>query len=228
MIFIICRFTLFSFRKLSMKTSNLKYTHLCWLLAIPFLMSCNALLNKQPVQTNYYALTLMQSNLVPNANNNQKTMLPTLTVNTPKAVAGFDSNQMLYTRNTHQVEHFSRNEWVDTPANMLQSLLILSLENTGDFKAVLPKSGAIKSEIKLDSQVVTLLQNFDTKPSKVDFGLRVSLINSETNQVIASQLFMEQVMAKSDTPAGGVGAANEAVNLALKKVGLFIKQALKN
>ena len=90
------------------------------------------------------------------------------------------------------------------------------------------KTSAIKSDIKLESQVVTLIQNFDAKPSKVDFGLRVSLINSETNQVIASQLFMEQVIAKSDTPAGGVSAANEAVNIVLQKVGLFVKQALKN
>ena len=211
-----------------MKTSNLKYLKSCWLLAIPFLISCNALLTKEPLQTNYYSLELIKSNTPSNANNNQKTMLPTLTVNTPKAAAGFDSHRMLYIRNTHQIEHFARNEWVDTPANMLQSLLMESLENTGDFKAVMLKTSAIKSEIKLESQVVTLIQNFDAKPSKVDFGLRVSLINSETNQVIASQLFMEQVIAKSDTPAGGVSAANEAVNIALQKVGLFVKQALKN
>ena len=211
-----------------MKTSSLKYLKSCWLIAIPFLMSCNALLTKEPLQTNYYSLELTKSNTPSNANNNQKTMLPTLTVNTPKAAAGFDSHRMLYTRNTHQIEHFARNEWVDTPANMLQSLLMESLENTGDFKAVMLKTSAIKSEIKLESQVVTLIQNFDAKPSKVDFGLRVSLINSETNQVIASQLFMEQVIAKSDTPAGGVSAANEAVNIALQKVGLFVKQALKN
>ena len=211
-----------------MKTSNLKYLKSCWLLAIPFLMSCNALLTKEPLQTNYYSLELMQSNTPLSANNNQKTILPTLTVNTPKAAAGFDSHRMLYTRNAHQIEHFARNEWVDTPANMLQSLLMASLENTGDFKAVMPKTSAINSEIKLESQVVTLIQNFDAKPSKVDFGIRVSLINSEINQVIASQLFMEQVIAKSDTPAGGVSAANEAVNIALQKVGLFVKQALKN
>ena len=195
-------------------------------MSIPFLMGCNAFLNKQPLQTNYYALELMQSKQVLNVIN-QKITLPTLTINTTKAAAGFDSKQMLYKRNTHQIEHFAHNEWVDTPANMLQSLLMVSLENTGNFKAVVPKTSAIKSEIKLESQVITLIQNFNTKPSKVDFGLRVSLINSETNQVIASQLFMEQAVTNSDTPAGGVSAANEAVNIALQKVGLFVKQALK-
>lgn len=206
-------------------TLNLK---LCWLLALPLLTSCNAFLTKQTLQTNVYALEVKQSLTPLNKNNDNKTLLPTLIINTPKAGAGYNSNRMLYTRNAHQIEYFAHNEWVDTPANMLQSLLLIALESTGDFKAVTPKTSAIKTEFKLETQVLTLIQNFDSKPSSVDLHVRLSLVDNQTNQIIASQLFKERVMAKSDTPAGGVEAANEAVNTVLNKIKIFVKSAIIN
>lgn len=210
-----------------MKKLTVNNLKLYWLIAIPLVTGCGSLLNKQPLPTNYYSLEIAQSkNQQKPVNHNH--LLPSLTVTTPKSDAGYGSRHLLYTRKPHQIEHFSRNEWVDTPAHMLQGLLVAALENTGNYEAVMPKTSAVSNNIRVESQLLTLIQNFDTQPSNVDFRLRVTLINEATNQVIANQLFSEQVIAKSDNPAGGVVAANEAVNMALLKVGIFTAQALKN
>lgn len=205
------------------------------LLSLPFVASCSALLSKQPLQMTYYSLetnpTQSPDQLAPNSNLKS----PTLIINMPKANAGFDTRRMMYTRLPHQLEYFAKNEWVDTPAHMLQPLLISAIEKTASFNAVLPKYGSVKSDIRLESEIVQLIQIFNTKPSlresslressKVQFTLRATLIDNATNKVIVHHEFNEVVDTKSDDPVGGVIAANLAVNKALEKLSIFCQQA---
>ena len=190
--------------------------------------SCSALLSKQPLQTAYYSLERAQSKpqTEPPLNNNNR--LPTLIINTPKAAAGFDTQRMMYTRAPHQLEYFARNEWIDTPAQMLRPLMISAIEKTGAFNAVLAKQSVVASDLRLESEVIKLVQDFTTKPSHVQFTLRVSMIDSATHQVIAIREFNERINANIDNPIGGVLAANVAINLALDKLSVFSSQTVIN
>lgn len=190
--------------------------------------SCTTLLSKQPLQTTYYTLERAESKLQAKGPLNTNDRLPTLIVNMPKAAPGFDTQHMMYTRATHQLEYFARNEWIGTPAQMLRPLMISAIAETGAFNAVLAKHSVLENDITLESEVIKLVQNFSTKPSQVQFTLRVSLIDSATQQVIATQEFNELVNANSDNPMGGVTAANLAINQALDKLSLFSRQIVKN
>ena len=200
-----------------------------FILMLPLMAGCTALLSKQPQQTTYYSLERAQSKPQtdqPSINTNYR--LPTLIINIPKAAAGFDTQRMMYTRARHQLEYFARNEWIDTPAQMLQPLMISAIEKTGAFNAVLAKQSVVASDLRLESEVIKLVQNFNTKPSHVQFTLRATMIDSVTNKVIALREFDERVDAKSDNPIGGVLAANVAVNLALSKLSVFSSQTAIN
>ena len=191
--------------------------------------SCTALLSKQPLQTTYYSLEGSQSKPQtdqPFINTNNR--LPTLIINIPKASAGFDTQRMMYTRARHQLEYFARNEWIDTPAKMLQPLMISAIENTRTFNAVLSKQSALASDLRLESEVIKLVQNFNTKPSHVQFTLRATMIDNVTNKVIATSEFDERVDAISDNPIAGVVAANLAVNQAIYKLSVFSQQTVTN
>lgn len=191
--------------------------------------SCTALLSKQPLQTTYYSLEGTQSKPQtdqPSINTNNR--LPTLIINIPKAAAGFGTQRIMYTRARHQLEYFARNEWIDTPSKMLHPLMVSAIENTRTFNAVLSKQSALASDLRLESEVIKLVQNFNTKPSHVQFTLRATMIDSVTNQVIATREFDERVDAKSDNPIGGVVAANLAVNQALYKLSVFSQQTVTN
>ena len=218
----------------------LKNPYIFLLFSLPLMTGCNALLSKKPLQTTYYSLERVQTKLPEKFALNTMLKLPTLIVNMPKANAGFDTRRMMYTRLPHQLEYFAKNEWVDTPARMLQPLLISIIEKTDGFKAVLPKYSSVKSDIRLESEIVQLIQIFNSdtsngmpsnskliksKPSQVQFTLRATLIDNISNKVIAYREFDETVDAKSDDPIGGVIAANQAVNTALEKLGRFTQEA---
>ena len=191
---------------------------------LPLIASCTALLSKQPLQTTYYSLERAESKPQTEPLLNNANRLPTLIINIPKAVAGFDTQRMMYTRAPHQLEYFAHNEWIDTPAQMLKPLMISAIEKTGAFNAVFAKQSVVTGDLRLESEVIKLVQDFSTKPSHVQFALKVSMINNTTHQVIATQEFNERVNANSDNPIGGVLAANVAINLALDKLSVFSSQ----
>lgn len=213
------------FKQLMFKHLLFKSSGLFLLLTVPLMAGCNALLSKQPLQTAYYSLESVQSEAQASPILNTKDKLPILIINTPNAAAGFDTRRMMYTRNLHQLEYFARNEWVDTPANMLQPLLVSAIEKTGDFSAVLPKRNLVKSELRLESEIVRLIHTFNNKLSQVQFTLRATMIDNATGQVIAYREFDERVNATTDNPIGGVIAANQAVNTVLEKLSTFSSQA---
>ncbi len=209
---------------------NLLFKHLRFLLlTLPLMAGCNGLISKPPVHTTYYSLETVQPEAPASPVTKPLHSLPNLIINTPKAAAGFDTRRMMYTRNPHQLEYFARNEWVDTPARMLQPLLVSAFEATGDFNAVLPKHGLIKSELRLESEIIRLIHAFNlqpsdqpkNQPSQVRFTLRATMIDNTTNKIIAQREFDERVNAPTDDPLGGVTAANQAVNATLEKLGTF-------
>ena len=217
-----------------------KLFYIFLLLSLPFVAGCSALLSKQPLQMTYYSLESSQAQSLEQLSPSSNLKSPTLIINMPKANAGFDTRRMMYTRLSHQLEYFAKNEWIDTPARMLQPLLVSAIEKTASFNAVLPKYGSVKSDIRLESEIVQLIQIFNTKPSlresslresslressKVQFTLRATIIDNATNKVILHHEFNEVVDAESDDPVGGVIAANLAVNKALEKLSIFCQQA---
>lgn len=195
-------------------------------LTLPLITACSSLLSKQSVQTTYYSLDNSQLNAPAKSQSNN--ILPTLVVHTPKAAAGFDTRHMMYTRAPHKLEYFARNEWVDTPANMLQPLMVSAIANTGHFGAVIPKLSAVKADLRLESEVLRLVQAFDQKPSVIYFSLRATMINNTTGKILALRDFDEQAITKSDDPIGGVNAANAAVDAALKKLSAFSTETASN
>jgi cholesterol transport system auxiliary component len=149
----------------------------------------------------------------------------TLTVSTPRAAPGYDSQRMAYTRHPHQLEYFARNEWVDTPARMLAPLMVAALQaDAAVFVVAAPSAAA--STWQLDTTVLRLQQNFNTRPSTVTLALRVSLTHNTTRRVVAWQEFEESVPTTADTPQAGVVAANRAVQLVMVELAAFCRAAI--
>jgi len=146
---------------------------------------------------------------------------PNLLVSPARAWAGFDSPRMAYVRTPHKLEYFSKNQWVDSPARMLTPLLIQAAESSGAFGAVVtPRSGAV-AQLRLESEIVRLQQEFMGAPSRVRFTLRVQLIDVAARKVLATREFDVTENAPSEDPYGGVVASNRAVSRVLDEVKTF-------
>lgn len=146
---------------------------------------------------------------------------PTLVINPPRAAAGFDSQRIIYLREAHKLEYFANSEWVDPPARMLGTLLVASLQRTGAFRAVVLAPGTAVGEMRLETEIIRLQQEFQTSPSRVHFTLRATLLDEKTRRVLAWREFDASVPSATDDPYGGVLAANRAVQSVLNELAAF-------
>ena len=149
---------------------------------------------------------------------------PTLIINPPRAAAGFDSQRIIYLREAHKLEYFAHSEWVDPPARMLGTLLVASLQGTGAFRAVVLAPGTAVGDMRLETEIIRLQQEFQTAPSRVHFTLRAVLLDEKTRRVLAWREFDSNLPAPTDDTYGGVLAANLAVQSVLKELAAFCAQ----
>jgi cholesterol transport system auxiliary component len=152
---------------------------------------------------------------------------PTLLVSPPQAAAGFDSPHMMYLREGGRLEYFAYNEWIDTPGRMLAPLIVVAVESKGAFRAVVQTPSPASGEMRLDTEVLRLQQEFIDTPSKVRFGLRATLVDHATRRVIATREFNAVVPSASEDPQGGVAAARTAVQSVLEELALFCAEGAR-
>ena len=191
------------------------------LLLLMGLSACSSLLPKPAPPPSFYALDAGVS--VPAVAT--AASAPTLTVNPPLAAAGYDSARIIYVRKPHQLQYFAQSEWVDTPARMLAPLLVTALQRSGAFKAVVTSPSAAAAELRLDTEIVRLQQDFDgAGGSAVQFTLRATVVDNVTRKVRGTREFDARVTAGSDAYSG-VLAANDAVQNLLAQLTSFCAAA---
>lgn len=151
----------------------------------------------------------------------------TLLVNTPSAQPGFNSPRMVYLRKPHEIEYFSRNQWVDSPARMLTPLLIQVLERSAEYRAVVQEHNSVKADLRLDTEIIRLQHEFLALPSQIHLTVRAQLIDAQAKQVLATREFDLAVAAPSEDPYGGVIATNRAVKMMLLQIADFCARESK-
>lgn len=186
---------------------------------------CGGLIQKPPSQPAFYSLSFAHNNAhsgKPAATRQSATgEAPTLTVNPPRAAAGFDSQRIIYTRDTYKLDYFAHSEWIDTPARMLMPIIVAAIENNNAFRAVVPTPSAAAGDLRLDTEILRLQHDFTESPSRARFTLRAYVVDSATRRVLATREFDESVAASSEDPYGGVVAANRAAQIAMVKLADF-------
>jgi cholesterol transport system auxiliary component len=190
---------------------------------------CSMLFPKPPPQPAFYTLdgAPMPDRQMASASEGALPA-PTLIIYPPRAAAGFDSQRIIYLRQDHQLEYFARSQWIDTPARMLAPLLVAALKGTGRFDAVLLSASGVAGDLRLDTEILRLQQDFRARPSVVRFTLRVNLVDSASRNVLVSQDLDARVAAASDDPYAGVVAANSAVQSVLEQLNALCAAAAQN
>lgn len=191
------------------------------LLLLP-LAACSVLRTAATPPATFYALDSMPSALRAPA----PADAPTLLINPPRAAAGFDSQHIIYMREPHRLDYFAHSEWVDPPARMLGPLLVAALQNTGAFHAVVLMPSTATGQVRLDTEILRLQHEFLGHPSRARFTLRATLVDDKTRRVLGWREFDQSVAATGEDPAGGVAAANRAVQAVLQELADFCVETL--
>lgn len=132
-----------------------------------------------------------------------------LLITQPKSQAGFDTARMAYLLRPYEVNYYAYNQWADTPARMLQRIMVENFDKAGLWSAVLQTPGAVPAHYRLDCDNLVLEQQFLSNPSRVRLALRVQIVETKEHSILGSRYFELFEAAPSDDPYGGVVAANQ-------------------
>jgi cholesterol transport system auxiliary component len=192
------------------------------LLGLSVLSGCGSLLPKLPAQPALFVIDDTTSAAVRTlAAPAVSAAAPTLVVNEPRAAPGYGTRQIVYVRTANELEYFAFNQWAEPPSVMLAPLLVHAIERTGAFRAVVRAPTSVAGDMRLDTELVRLQQDFTAAPSRVHLTLRAVLIDTATRRVVAWREFDADVASSSEDAPGGVAAANDVAHRVLVEVGAF-------
>jgi len=144
----------------------------------------------------------------------------------PSANPGYTTSGMIYLKRPYELDQFAKNRWTAPPAVMIQPLLVDALRNSGLFHSVVDAPFTGRNQWQLRIQIHEFHQSFRTNPSLFNFRYHVDLIHTVTGQVVAGKTLNATVPAPSNTPYGGVIAANQATAQLVTDTVKFLHEAL--
>ena len=149
----------------------------------------------------------------------------TILITRPTAIDGYQTNQMIYTNFLYKISAFAHNNWIEPPADMLFPLIIKKLQQNYIATSTLT---SVNVDYLLETQLITLQQNFLVKPSQIELLIKITLIRMSDNKILATRMFNQTVPCTSDTPYGGVLAANIATKIFLNDLLQFIRSVIND
>ena len=128
------------------------------------------------------------------------------------AAPGFATARMAYLEQAGRLDYFAYHEWVGAPAGMLSSLIVQALDTSGLFGAVISGSPEIRTDLRLDSELLYLRQDFRGSAGVLDLGVSINLVDVRNRSLLGTKRFDHAVATRAADPEAGVAAANRAAD----------------
>ena len=146
----------------------------------------------------------------------------TLLVLVPETEPIYATTQMAYTTRAYQIAYFGQNEWAETPSQMIQPLIVTTLQNTHYFSDILSPPDFGRHTFALRTEILELKQDFTSEPAMLQLTMRFQLSREITNQIISTKELSVREPMRERNPYAGVAAANEAIEKVLRELARFI------
>lgn len=139
---------------------------------------------------------------------------------------GYDSSAMAYRQSDYELSYFASNRWAERPTRMLQPALVSSLDALGPFRNVVSNQSGIPADYRLDAELVRLEQDFRSQPSRTHLILQIQMMNEQSQRILLNRRVSATREAPSDTPEGGVIAANAALEDLVQGLSELMRETL--
>ncbi|WP_456403831.1 ABC-type transport auxiliary lipoprotein family protein [Thiolapillus sp.] len=117
-----------------------------------------------------------------------------------------------YVDDGYQRNPYAYSRWVDAPVRMLELVLQDGLVQSRLFKAVLPSSSALQTDLRLETTLYDFYHHVgEGGESEAVVRLGFYLIDAKKGKLLGSRRFSSRVPAASTNAQGGVAAINAAV-----------------
>lgn len=141
-----------------------------------------------------------------------------LLVALPETSPMYDTRQIAYTDKPHRLAYYADNQWAATPAQMLQPLLVQTLQDTHHFSAVVSAPFQGHYDYQLNTQIQKLQIDFTRNPAMLNLTVFAQLISTSSNRLLAAREFSVSEPVMQANPYGGVMAANRAARIVLRQI----------
>jgi len=145
----------------------------------------------------------------------------TLLVLLPENSPAYDTARMAYSVKLYELAYFRDNEWAETPAQMIQPLLVQTLQRTGFFRAILTPPETARTSYVLRAKVLELVQDHTISPPVLRIALRLDLLGGSGRPIAGRDIAVQETMREA-TPYAGVIAANHALAKVLRMAAQFV------
>jgi cholesterol transport system auxiliary component len=151
-----------------------------------------------------------------------------LRISQPESAPGLNTARMAYRTDPKRIDYFAYNEWVASPARMMAALMEARLDESGMFGSIVSGSSDIRTDLRLDSQVLSLYQDFTGEASTVSLSVKVNLIDVSGRTLLNSKTFSYRVPADERSAESGVFASNQAAGQFLDDLSRFVSAAIES
>jgi hypothetical protein len=121
----------------------------------------------------------------------------------------------------NKVSRFAKNQWAQTPPQMLLPVIIQSLRNTHHFQSVVGFPSIVGADYRLDTSIICFRQEFKGCKSWVHITVDAAIIAARTQKIIATRRIDVIRPTICPTPVAGVQAYQEACNQMLVQLMYF-------
>ncbi|HSU06262.1 MAG TPA: ABC-type transport auxiliary lipoprotein family protein [Acetobacteraceae bacterium] len=163
---------------------------------------------------------------VPNDLPHERRHAASLLILTPETSPAYDTTRMAYSVKLYQIAYFRDNEWAETPAQMIQPLLVQTLQRTGLFRAILTPPETGRTDYTLRTNIVNLVQDYTVNPPVLRLAFRLQLLGASGRLIAGREITVQETM-RDATPYAGVIAANDAVGKALRIAAGFVLNSVR-
>lgn len=145
----------------------------------------------------------------------------TIMVIKPTAKSVYHTTAMIYSVKPFETSTYAVNEWSRTPPDMLQPLIVQTLQKTGYFHAVLTPPIMGNYTYSLDTQIYSFLQDYTTVPGVFRLTVHAQIVAVASNRILSAKVFTVIVPIAHESPYEGVLAANAATRIMLQQLAKY-------
>lgn len=149
-----------------------------------------------------------------------------LRVSATASAPGYGTTRMAYTTQPPRLDYFAYHEWADLPARMFAVMMETRLDASRLLGTVVTGSSDIRTDLRLDSELKSLRQDFTGGDSTLALEIKVSLVDVSRRSLLYTKTFSYTEATDGSGPEAGARAANRAADRFLAELTVFVADVI--
>lgn len=157
-----------------------------------------------------------------------KTIARSVVVDVPQSSAFYNTQRIAVSFPGFKKDYYANGQWGDQLPNLLQQVMVQTLEDSGSFKSLSRAGQGMAADIVLQSELREFSATYD-KPETphVIISVHVKLVDAKAGHVVASQTFTREGEPLKNTLGSVVGGFNAENHSLVREVMEWVVESLR-